>query len=750
MNIKPILASFVLVFNINTSTAQEIFFDANESEITSNTKRYIIPKAYKTLGINNTELEHLLSQSSLESEVNVHQSNNLIQLPFPNGQEFVFRFVESPVMSPILSAKYPNIKTYLGESIEGGMTVRFDYSPNYGFHAMIMGLTDVIFIDPYSLHNSNYIISYYKKDYINASKKEFDEGTPISSPEYEEYLEYKAKNPLNTEKLSSGEELKSYRSAIACTQQYSNFHGGTTESTLAGIVTTLNRVNEVYETEVAIRLILVDNNDSLIDYAVNWGMSNNSTNQLINQSQEVIDEFIGNDNYDIGHTFSTGAGGLASLGVPCKPYQKAMGVTGTNSPIGDPYDIDYVAHEIGHQFGGNHTFNGTAGSCNGNRNEETAYEPGSGSTIMAYAGICSSHNLQSNSDPYFHPASFDEIKYYINSAWGNTCATMTETGNTAPEAFIEKEIYTIPFYTPFELDGIGTDADGDILTYSWEQMDLGPAGHPNSPTNNAPIFRTFSPKEISKRTLPRMSYLLNNSQPNYSGGEIIPQYARNLHFRFTVRDNRAGGGGVGFEETQVEVTEQAGPFEIISPNGNETWGLNGTYLVEWEVADTDDNIIDCQEVNIILMHNTTGIWEETMLAENEENDGEAEINIPNIDELIGSQNRIKIVPINNIFFDISNENFSITGMSISEIAGGNIEIYPIPSNGLFTLRIIDVKQNDINLKVYDINGKLVHQENLNTTHNMEKQLHLNKLNKGLYFIELITPDEKITQTISIL
>ena len=150
------------------------------------------------------------------------------------------------------------------------------------------------------------------------------------------------------------------------------------------------------------------------------------------------------------------------------------------------------------------------------------------------------------------------------------------------------------------------------------------------------------------------------------------------------------------------------------------------------------------------MHNTTGIWEETMLAENEENDGEAEINIPNIDELIGSQNRIKIVPINNIFFDISNENFSITGMSISEIAGGNIEIYPIPSNGLFTLRIIDVKQNDINLKVYDINGKLAHKENLNTTHNMEKQLHLNRLNKGLYFIELTTPDEKITQTISIL
>ena len=247
-----------------------------------------------------------------------------------------------------------------------------------------------------------------------------------------------------------------------------------------------------------------------------------------------------------------------------------------------------------------------------------------------------------------------------------------------------------------------------------------------------------------------MSYLLNNSQPNYSGGEIIPQYARTLNFRLTVRDNRAGGGGVGFEETQVEVTEQAGPFEIIHPNGNETWGINGTYSVEWEVASTDDGIINCQEVNIILMHNTTGVWEEIMLAENEENDGEAEINIPNLDELIGSQNRIKIVPVNYIFFDISNDDFSITGMSISEIAGGNIEVYPNPSNGLFTLRIIDVKQNNIKLKVYDISGKLVHQDDIITTHNMEKQLHLNRLNKGLYFIELSTPNENIRQTISIL
>lgn len=748
MKLRPLLILFLLTFYL--SAAQEVFFDTYESEITINTKRFIVPKTYRTLSINKIDLKKLLDQSKLENEQNVHQSNDVIILPFPNGENVIFRFSEAPIMSPILSEKYPTIKTYIGESIDNKMTVRFNYSPNYGFHAMIMGQTEVIFIDPYSFQNSNYIISYYKKEYENKSKREFHEDAPLSSPEYEEYLEYKAKNPLNYEKSNSGEELKTYRIAIACTQQYSNFHGGTTEGTLAAIVTTMNRINQVYETELAVRLILVENNDSLINLSVSAGMSNNNTNQLINQSQEVIDEIIGSENYDIGHTFSTGAGGLASLGVPCKDNQKARGVTGTNSPVGDPFDIDYVAHEIGHQFGGNHTFNGTSGSCNGNRNEETAYEPGSGSTIMAYAGICSSHNLQSNSDPYFHPASYNEIQYYINSAWGSTCATITETGNTVPEAFIDKESYIIPVYTAFELTGISADADEDQLSHAWEQMDLGPAGHPNSASNNAPIFRCFSPTLSSKRTFPRMSYLLNNYQPNYSGGETIPTYARTLHFRFTVRDNRAAGGGLAYDQTEVEVTEQAGPFEVISPNGNETWGLGGIYSVEWEVANTDNNTIDCQEVNIILMHKSNDIWDEIVLAVNEENDGIAQISLPNNDELIGSENRIKIVPTNNIFLDISNDDFSITGMGIGQISGANIEIYPNPNKGIFTIKTDDFTPNKMELSVCDIFGKEMYYETLNISTDFEQTFDLSSFSKGIYFINLKTPKVNVTKPISIL
>ena len=739
----------IILLSINTfSFAQKIFMETDESEITTTSTRYIIPKKYTTFKIDSDLLSTLLSKAQHEEEINVQQSDLIINIPFPNGGTYAFRFVESPVMSLNLSSRHQNIKTYLAESLEGNMTMRFDYSPDYGFHAMIMGQTDIVFIDPYSFQNSDYIISYYKKDYQNEEQKEFTEGEPIQSAEYIEYLNYKEANPISLDKISSGEELRTYRIAIACTQQYSNFHGGTTESTLAGMVTTLNRVNEVYETELSIRLIMVENNDSLIDYSIAWGMNNYNTGALINESQEVIDEFIGNDNYDIGHTFSTGAGGLASLGVPCKTNQKGSGVTGTNSPTGDPYDIDYVAHEIGHQFGANHTFNGNAGSCNGNRNEDTAYEPGSGSTIMAYAGICSSNNLQSNSDPYFHPASYDEITYYINSAYGNTCAQISETGNNAPEVFIEDITYTIPVYTPFKINGSANDIDGDLLTYSWEQMDLGPAGHPNTPVNNAPIFRTFNPTIVSSRIFPRMYDLLNNIQTK---GELIPEYARTLHFRLTARDNKAGGGGVSYQETEVNVTEQAGPFEIISPNGHETWGINGNYTVEWEVADTDGSIVNCQEVNIVLMYKTEGVWEEILLAENVENNGETEVYVPDMEALIGSENRIKITPTNNIFFDISNEDFSITGMNIFELESGHIAVYPNPSNGLINIDINQVNYNNIQLNICDLSGKVIYTETIQNKHNSAKiKLNLANVEKGLYLLELSTPYKRIVNTISIL
>ncbi len=63
----------------------------------------------------------------------------------------------------------------------------------------------------------------------------------------------------------------------------------------------------------------------------------------------VLDYYVGNANYDIGHVIGIGTGGIAP-GTVADPATKAMGYTGLQTPYGDAFDVDFVAHEIGHQF----------------------------------------------------------------------------------------------------------------------------------------------------------------------------------------------------------------------------------------------------------------------------------------------------------------------------------------------------------------------------------------------------------------
>jgi len=621
---------------------------------------WIRPEAFAAFTLSRATLTDVLDAAPTEAEYAARGAHAQILLPMPDGEYAAFRFVNAPVMEPELAAMYPEIRTFLGQGIDDpAAVVRFDITPA-GFHAQILSPSGAVYIDPLNRGDDSAHASYYKRDY--ATNHVRPGCTLLPNPNG--WVAPRA-GEADEDFLRTGETLRTYRLAVAATGEYTAFHGGTVSAGLAAIVTAVNRVTGIYEVELGIRMVLVANNNLVVytDGATD-PYSNGNGSAMLSQNQTTLNSVIGSANYDIGHVFSTGGGGVAFLGVVCTS-SKAGGVTGQSAPIGDPFYVDYVAHEMGHQFGANHCFNGTGGNCaGGNRNASTAYEPGSGSTIMAYAGICGADNLQSNSDPYFHHDSFREIRNFITAGSGAACAANSATGNTDPTVEAGAN-YTIPRSTPFELTAVGSDPDGDPVTYCWEERDLGPALSLASPDNgSSPLFRSWNPTTNSTRVFPRLSNLLANTTPP---GERLPTTNRTMNFRCTVRDQRANGGGVAFDNMAITINAASGPFEVTSPNtSGVVW--NHTATVTWNVASTSSAPVSAGLVNILLSTDGGNTFP-IVLAAGTPNDGSEEIIVPNVPTTTA---RVKVAAANNIFFDISNANFTIeeSGALAIVVVGG--------------------------------------------------------------------------------
>lgn len=570
-----------------------------------------------------------------------------ILLPDPNGRLQPFHLIPAPIMAAELAAKFPQITTYQIVAMDdGGINGRLDFSP-IGLHAIVHSPDGTWYIDPYSRKNNQLHLSYYQNEYFR------DHNYTELLPKVEYATPPPTHSPSNR-KLAANSSLHTYRLAVAATGEYTQYHGGTVLDGLIGIVTAVNRVNSIYERETAVRLELVATNDQIIfTNPATDGYHNNDVLVAIGQNQTILDTIIGNDNYDIGHLFSTGSGGLAQGGAVCESGRKAQATTGLPTPEGDPFYIDYVAHEIGHQFGARHTFNGDSGGCAYGRTPENAYEPGSGSTIMAYAGLCNSQNLQTSSDPYFHADSLASIRNF--AAANPTCGETMGSLNAAPiiTAIVTNGL-TIPAHTPFSLTATAADPDGDSLTYAWEQMDLGAAGDPIFPLGNAPIFRSFTPTADSTRTFPALQTLLIDDA--WPIGERLPTSTRTLHFRLTVRDNRGypTGGAVAMADVAINVEGAAGPFALLQPKTAVIWSIDSPHEIQWAVANSNQPPISCSHVQITLSHD--GGWTyPTVLAAHEPNDGAAMVQFGEVVE----NGRLKISCANNIFFALSTGNITL-------------------------------------------------------------------------------------------
>ncbi len=658
--------------------------------------------------LDSISLMHKLGDAPQEFTANYNSGSFIVMLPRPDGSFQEFRVWEMSIMEPGLAAQYPDWHTYRGQGVDDPYAVLAGDFTDAGFHAQVLSPNGAYYIEPYFRLESTAYISYYKSNLTSD-----DVWTEPGQSNVGAFDDFKLPTSGNGNagsggvRTSNGTTLRTYRTAVAATVEYTAFFGGTVANGQAAIVTSINRVSGVYELELAVRLTLVANNSNLVYTTAPDPYTNGSGGTMLGENQTNIDTVIGSANYDIGHVFSTGGGGVAGLGVVTIAGQKAQGVTGSGSPVGDAFDIDYVAHEMGHQFGGSHTFNGVNGNAAGNRTASSAYEPGSASTIMGYAGICGVDDLQTNSDAYFHARSLDQIVIFIGTHPG----TNTATGNSIPTANAGLD-YTIPASTPFALTGAGTDANGDTLTYNWEEFDLGVAqGFPLTDNGTSPIQRSFKSTISPVRTLPRLSNLLANT---LATGEILPTTSRTLNYRLTVRDNRANGGGIATDDTKLTVVNTGAAFAVTAPNTAVSWSGGSSQSVTWNVAGTTAGGINAANVSILLSTDGGNTFPNTIIASTA-NDGSETIVVPNLPT--GSA-RIKVQPVGNVFFDISNVNFTITpssGFNVTSASPANGTVVTAPFTTLDLTFAADVNVATIGTNDLTLSQGTVTAANLQAT-----------------------------------
>ena len=576
-------------------------------------------------------------------------AKQFIKLPNSKGVLLAYEIKETSNFNAVLAAKFSMIKSYDAQGIDDPTAVAKISIGTDGFHAVIFSGNDgSYYIDPYSKDHKEYIV--YRRADLGKNKNTFE-------CEVEQTSEKMASEQNFLQNANDG-MLRTFRLAVVCSGEYAQFHltkqGVSSEATdaikkaavLSAINTSMTRINGVYEKDLGVRMELVANNEEIIFLdAANDNISDGSAGTMINEVQSICDTVIGDENYDIGHIFSIGGSGLAGLGVVCLTGQKARGVTGISSPTGDPYDIDYVSHEMGHQFGANHTQNN---SCN--RNDATAVEPGSASTIMGYAGICAP-NVQNNSDDHFHSINITEMWNTIQSS--ATCATLSDANNEAPTANAGAD-FNIPKSTPFVLKGSATDANGMAsLTYNWEQIDNEISTQsPESTNTGGPMFRSLPSKTTPDRYMPNLSTVVGGSVS--STWEVVPSVARDLNFSFLVRDNNAGGGNSARDDVKITVI-QADAFTVSAPNTAVSWDVGTSQTITWNKGTTDIAPINCQNINIKLSVDG-GISFPIMIKANTANDGSEDVIIPNN---VSTSARIMIEAVDNIFYNVNTSNFTI-------------------------------------------------------------------------------------------
>lgn len=690
----------------------------------------------------------------------------VITLPTPDGKTRDYRVWQTPMMPASLAQKYPDIKTFTAEAVDDRrVTAKIDFTV-YGFSAMVYDGDDTYFIDPYDNYHDGFYLLHYKRDELRHPDQrmhcefsnEADElagGVPVSLATSD--------LPKLAQKTINGYKLRTYRLALSCSNQYARASTGLASPTIPQVfskmTTTMNRVNGVYNREFAVQMNFVAKEDTLIWTAASGTINGTDPFNLINddgaaclgRNQTTCTNRIGSANYDCGHVFTTGGGGISGLGIVCNNSQKARSVTGLPSPVGDGFDIDYVAHEMGHQYGSNHTFNNNAdGSCGSNASTNYAYEPGSGSTILAYAGICSPDNVQNNSNAYFHASSLVQIQSRLAGSQ-DVCAVKTNTDNKMVYLPPFSASYSIPYKTPFELMGpTAIDSASDTLvSYCWEQWNRGDFGKRLRDTYfRGPIFRSYTPvKDNPLRIFPKNSMVLSGNLVAVSSsgnlGEKAPDTTRYLTFKLTVRNIRAGYGSFTFPNDTIHIdaisTGAGNDYKGFRVTSQGTTGISylggSTQTITWDVVNTDQPPINCNNVVIFMSTDGGNTWPYTVGTY--PNTGTATITVPN-PPTTSSTVRFKVKGEGNVFFNVSLRNVTVTNNSsaASVIGSGansvaNVVVYPVPAQSVLH---IDGGLANQQVQIVNIMGQTVWSGTAAI-----KTIEVSEWARGIYYVLIADP-----------